>query len=147
MLYAASAFAANVIVRSLVAAAFPLFTNQMYHNVRRRLQMRFHIRLLKRLPQLGLNWGSTLIGCISLVLAPMPFLFYKFGPAIRSRSKFSPSSVSVLLPFTRTRKLTISCRVQISYKTLRLRRKRPPSTTPPEMDTFNYLYDSRQSLL
>lgn len=31
--YAASAFAANVIVRCLFAAAFPLFTNQMYTSV------------------------------------------------------------------------------------------------------------------
>lgn len=38
MAYAASAFAANVIVRSCAAAAFPLFTNQMYGNVR----LRFH---------------------------------------------------------------------------------------------------------
>ncbi|KAK0217527.1 MFS polyamine transporter [Armillaria nabsnona] len=71
LMYAASAFAANTIIRSLVAAAFPLFTVQMYHN-------------------LGINWASTLVGLIALVLAPSPFLFYKFGAQIRSRSKFAP---------------------------------------------------------
>lgn len=34
MMYAASAFAANTIIRSAVGAAFPLFTVQMYHKVR-----------------------------------------------------------------------------------------------------------------
>ncbi len=34
-MYAASAFASNTIVRSLVASAFPLFTVQMYHSVSR----------------------------------------------------------------------------------------------------------------
>ncbi|KIY69283.1 MFS general substrate transporter [Cylindrobasidium torrendii FP15055 ss-10] len=71
LMFAASAFASNTIVRSLVAAAFPLFTVQMYHG-------------------LGINWASTLIGLIALVLAPIPFLFYKFGPRIRQNSKFAP---------------------------------------------------------
>ncbi|KAG7441532.1 MFS general substrate transporter [Guyanagaster necrorhizus] len=75
LMYAASAFAANTIIRSLVAAAFPLFTVQMYHN-------------------LGINWASTLVGLIALVLAPSPFLFYKYGSQIRSRSKFAPCIVS-----------------------------------------------------
>lgn len=34
MMYAASAFATNTIIRSAVGAAFPLFTVQMYHKVR-----------------------------------------------------------------------------------------------------------------
>ncbi|EIM87761.1 MFS general substrate transporter [Stereum hirsutum FP-91666 SS1] len=73
--YAASAFAANVIVRCLFAAAFPLFTNQMYTS-------------------LGLNWGSTLIGCFSLLLCPIPFFFHKYGARIRQRSKFAPCKAS-----------------------------------------------------
>ncbi|KAK0440401.1 MFS polyamine transporter [Desarmillaria tabescens] len=71
LIHAASAFAANTIIRSLVAAAFPLFTVQMYHN-------------------LGINWASTLVGLIGVVLAPSPFLFYKFGKQIRRHSKFAP---------------------------------------------------------
>ena len=34
-MYSASAFAANAIVRSAVASAFPLFTNQLFTNVSR----------------------------------------------------------------------------------------------------------------
>lgn len=33
LMYAASALALNTIIRSGVAAVFPLFTVQMYHNV------------------------------------------------------------------------------------------------------------------
>eukprot|EP00918_Siedleckia_nematoides_P073074 GHVU01159528.1.p1 GENE.GHVU01159528.1~~GHVU01159528.1.p1 ORF type:complete len:108 (+),score=9.02 GHVU01159528.1:125-448(+) len=71
LMYSASAFSANTAVRSLVAAAFPLFTVQMY-------------------TKLGINWASTLVGLIGLLLAPSPFLFYKYGARIRSKSKFAP---------------------------------------------------------
>ncbi|KAF8649063.1 hypothetical protein AX16_006036 [Volvariella volvacea WC 439] len=71
LMYSASAFAANTVVRSAVAAAFPLFTTQMF---------------LK----LGVNWACTLLGLIALVLAPSPLLFMKYGPRIRSSSRFAP---------------------------------------------------------
>ncbi|KAF5371182.1 hypothetical protein D9758_004213 [Tetrapyrgos nigripes] len=71
LMYSASAFAANTIIRSLVGAAFPLFTVQMYE-------------------KLGINWASTLVGFIGLLLAPIPFLFFKYGPKIRQHSKFAP---------------------------------------------------------
>lgn len=44
--------------------------------------------------QMGLNWGSTLIGCISLILCPIPFFFHKYGAKIRQRSRFAPCKVS-----------------------------------------------------
>ncbi|OBZ78052.1 hypothetical protein A0H81_01678 [Grifola frondosa] len=69
--YSASAFSANTIVRSSVGAAFPLFTVQMFR-------------------KLGINWACTLIGLLGLLLSPSPFLFYKFGPWIRTKSRFSP---------------------------------------------------------
>ncbi|KAJ7091308.1 MFS general substrate transporter [Mycena crocata] len=71
LMYSASAFAANTFCRSLVAAAFPLFTVQMFD-------------------KLGVNWSATLLGLVGLVLAPMPFLFYKYGARIRAGSKFAP---------------------------------------------------------
>jgi hypothetical protein len=57
--------------RSAVAAAFPLFTVQMFQ-------------------KLGINWACTLIGCIALLLSPSAFLFYRYGPQIRAKSKFAP---------------------------------------------------------
>ena len=73
--YAASAFSANTIVRSCVGAAFPLFTVQMFR-------------------ALGIAWACTLVGLCGLLLAPSPFLFYRYGPWVRAKSKFSPCPVS-----------------------------------------------------
>ena len=70
-MYSASAFAANTILRSAVGAAFPLFTVQMFNGM-------------------GINWACTLVGLVGLLLAPSPFLFYKYGAKIRERSKFAP---------------------------------------------------------
>ncbi|TFK32378.1 MFS polyamine transporter [Crucibulum laeve] len=77
LMFSASALAANTVIRSAVAAAFPLFTVQMFTN-------------------LGVNWASTLIGLLALLFAPSPFLFYKYGPSIRGRSKFAPCIVCPL---------------------------------------------------
>ncbi|KAJ7249746.1 major facilitator superfamily domain-containing protein [Mycena haematopus] len=71
LMYSASAFAANTFCRSFVAAAFPLFTVQMFN-------------------KLGVNWAATLLAGVGLLLAPSPFLFYKYGARIRARSKFAP---------------------------------------------------------
>ncbi|KAJ7306916.1 MFS polyamine transporter [Mycena albidolilacea] len=70
LMHSASAFAANTFCRSLVAAAFPLFTVQMF-------------------TALGVNWAATLLGSVGLLLAPSPFLFYKYGARIRARSTFA----------------------------------------------------------
>jgi DHA1 family multidrug resistance protein-like MFS transporter len=71
LMYAASALAGHTIIRSATGAAFPLFTTQMFVN-------------------LGTNWAATLLGGIALLLAPMPFLFYKYGSRIRTKSSFAP---------------------------------------------------------
>ncbi len=39
---------------------------------------------------LGINWAGTLLGGVALILAPMPFLFYKYGQRIRTESCFAP---------------------------------------------------------
>ena len=70
-MYAASALAGHTIIRSATGAAFPLFTTQMFEN-------------------LGINWAATLLGGIALLLAPIPFLFYKYGSRIRTKSSFAP---------------------------------------------------------
>ena len=72
LMYAASAMAANTIARSACGAAAPLFTNQMFK-------------------AMGVGGGGSLIGGLATLLAVIPFLFYKFGPQIRSRSKFAPT--------------------------------------------------------
>lgn len=72
--YAASALAANAILRSLFGAGFPLFSHQMYN-------------------RLGAAWATSVLGFISLALAPLPFVFYRFGPSIRMHSTFHQRAI------------------------------------------------------
>ncbi|CAN9373587.1 unnamed protein product [Alternaria alternata] len=65
----ASAIAANGIVRYILGAVFPLFTVQMYD-------------------ALGIGWATSLLGFLSLGMVPIPFLFFKYGPAIRAKSRY-----------------------------------------------------------
>ncbi|KAJ5691130.1 hypothetical protein N7488_011865 [Penicillium malachiteum] len=65
----ASAFSANSLARYVLAAAFPLFTIQMYTN-------------------LGIGWASSLLGFIALGLLPVPWVFFLAGKKLRSMSKF-----------------------------------------------------------
>ncbi|KAJ9626354.1 hypothetical protein H2203_003986 [Taxawa tesnikishii (nom. ined.)] len=67
-IHAASAIAANTVLRSIVGAILPLCGLRMYD-------------------ALGLGWGNSLIGFIALALVPIPVLFYKYGEAIRRRTK------------------------------------------------------------
>lgn len=72
-LYAASSLAANSFARSALAAAFPLFGDQMFEN-------------------LGYQWASFLLAGLALVLMPFPYYFYKHGKRIRGTSRFAASS-------------------------------------------------------
>jgi hypothetical protein len=72
-IFAASVLAANGVIRSVFGAVFPLFTTQMYHN-------------------LGIHW-ATMVPCfLALACLPFPFLFYKYGAAIRARCKYAAES-------------------------------------------------------
>lgn len=72
LMYAASALAANTVVRSAAGAAAPLYTQYMFD-------------------ALGVGGGGSLIGGVACVLAPIPFIFYKYGRPIREKSKFAPT--------------------------------------------------------
>jgi MFS family permease len=62
--HAASAMAANTVLRSLCAALLPLSSQKMY-------------------AAMGYGWGNSLLGFVSLLLVPIPFLFIKYGERIR----------------------------------------------------------------
>jgi MFS family permease len=72
--YAASAIAANTFLRSIMGATFPLFINPMY-------------------ARLGVAWGTSVFAFFAAALIPIPFLFFKYGPAIRARGKYSRESL------------------------------------------------------
>lgn len=69
----ASAMAANGLLRYIFGAAFPLFTIQMYQ-------------------KLGIPWAGSLLGFISLGLLPVPWVLFKWGDIIRSRSSYPTGS-------------------------------------------------------
>ncbi|KZL64292.1 mfs polyamine [Colletotrichum incanum] len=66
---AASALAANGILRYTLGAVFPLFTIQMYE-------------------KLGAHWAGSVFAFLSLPLMPIPWLLLKYGSKLRQRSKF-----------------------------------------------------------
>ncbi|KDQ57708.1 hypothetical protein JAAARDRAFT_130834 [Jaapia argillacea MUCL 33604] len=72
--YAASVLAGNDFFRSSFGAAFPLFANAMYKNLG---------------GGGGVAWGSSLIGFISILMIPIPFVLYKYGGRIRKLSKYA----------------------------------------------------------
>ncbi|GJE99509.1 MFS general substrate transporter [Phanerochaete sordida] len=76
LMYAASALAANTVVRSLFGAGFPLFAAQMYE-------------------ALDPRWASTLLGLVALVMTPIPLVLFRYGPALRARSKYAPKRPAV----------------------------------------------------
>lgn len=72
LMFAASAIAGNTFLRSLAGAGFPLFARQMFTGM-------------------GIQWAATLLGCVAIVLAPIPFIFYFYGAKIRSKSAYAPT--------------------------------------------------------
>lgn len=44
---------------------------------------------------LGVGGAASLIGAIGVLLVPMPFVFYRYGVAIRSKSKFAVNNGAV----------------------------------------------------
>lgn len=63
---AASALAANTVLRSLAGTFLPLGGPGLYDS-------------------LGLGWGNTLLGFISVGFCVLPPLFYKYGERVRQK--------------------------------------------------------------
>ena len=68
-IHAASAIAANTVLRSLCGALLPLAGPKMYAT-------------------LGLGWGNSLLGFVAVTMLPIPWLFYKYGQRIRTHPRF-----------------------------------------------------------
>lgn len=69
----ASAMAANGILRYLAGALFPLFSRQMYR-------------------AMGVAWATSLLGFVTVALMPLPWILLKYGPWLRSKSKYADFS-------------------------------------------------------
>ncbi|CCF56318.1 hypothetical protein KAFR_0B00180 [Kazachstania africana CBS 2517] len=73
--YIASVYAGNGLCRCVFGCAFPLFGRAMYNNL--------------AIDGYPVGWGSSIIGFISLALALIPFVLYKYGEYLRSKSSFT----------------------------------------------------------
>ena len=71
---AASALAANGILRYTFGAVFPLFTVQMYM-------------------RLGVHWAGSVFAFLSLLLLPIPWVLFRYGKALRAKSRFETSQL------------------------------------------------------
>lgn len=71
-IHAASAIAANTVLRSLCGAFLPLAGPAMYD-------------------ALGLGWGNSLLAFIALACAPVSYVFYKYGEQIRKNPRWQPN--------------------------------------------------------
>lgn len=67
--YAASVVAANTLLRSIFAGAFPLVVSPLYGNV-------------------GVAWGTSILALVSTAMIPVPFIFFRYGKTIREKSEW-----------------------------------------------------------
>lgn len=72
--HAASALASITMVRYLVAGGMVMASRPMYEGI-------------------GVHWTMTVLGSISLLLAPMPLLFKSYGAQLRERSRYADGPV------------------------------------------------------
>ncbi|CUM68079.1 uncharacterized protein PRCAT00005794001 [Priceomyces carsonii] len=73
--YIASVFGGNALFRSIMAGCFPLFGAPLFNNLK-----------INKYP---VGWGSTILACICVGMIAIPVTFYKFGPRIRAKSRYS----------------------------------------------------------
>ncbi|KAL6713753.1 hypothetical protein ACLMJK_008245 [Lecanora helva] len=68
--YAASALASVTLIRYVAAGGMVEVAIPFYKN-------------------LGVHWTLTILGCLSALLVPIPYLFFRYGIHIRKRSKYA----------------------------------------------------------
>lgn len=74
LLYAASAFCGLAFIRALVSGAMPLVAQAMY-------------------PALGANIAGTVVASVALVFCLAPWVFFRYGKALREKSPFARHSL------------------------------------------------------
>jgi len=68
--YAASALAASKLLQSVTAAFLPLAGRPLYQH-------------------LGLGWGNSVLAFIAMAMIPIPWAFFRYGEALRTKFKVS----------------------------------------------------------
>jgi len=75
--FAASALTICIVARAICGAIFPLFVRGLFVN-------------------LGVYWALSIPAFLTLFFVPFPFVFYRYGPRIRARSKYAGKAESAL---------------------------------------------------
>ena len=76
--FAASALTVCICARATCGAAFPLLARGL-------------------LAKFGVYWGLTIPSFLALLCAPFPFIFYRYGPGIRARCRYSGQARELLI--------------------------------------------------
>jgi hypothetical protein len=69
-IYAASALTFFTMTRYSIAGGMTVVGVPFYKNV-------------------GPHWTLTILGCITVLMTPIPYVFYRYGHVIRGRSKYA----------------------------------------------------------
>ena len=69
-IYSASALASVTLIRYVAAGGMTVVGIPFYENM-------------------GVHWTLTILGAISALLVPVPYVFFKYGKQIRRRSKYA----------------------------------------------------------
>ncbi|KAK5626218.1 hypothetical protein RRF57_001933 [Xylaria bambusicola] len=77
VVFAASVFAGNTVLRSIFGAVFPLFTTPLLHN-------------------LGIHWASSIPAFLGIFCLPFPLFFYLYGSRIRRKGKYATQAAEIL---------------------------------------------------
>lgn len=72
--HTAAVFAGNGLFRATFACSMPLFGQAMYNNL--------------AIDGYPVGWGSTIVGFLTIFLCIVPFVLYKYGAALRAKSRF-----------------------------------------------------------
>ncbi|KAI3223638.1 hypothetical protein DTO012A7_8062 [Penicillium roqueforti] len=73
--HSSSAIAGQGFMRNTLGAVSPLFASQFFHNV-------------------GSQYAGLILALVATVLTFIPFILYKFGPALRARSRLASATVN-----------------------------------------------------
>jgi DHA1 family multidrug resistance protein-like MFS transporter len=76
--YIASVYAGNDFFRAAIGGALPLVARAMFNNLQSNGPRAFPV-----------SWGCTLIGCVSIPMCFIPLLLHRYGPKLRSISKYT----------------------------------------------------------
>ncbi|TQS34258.1 hypothetical protein Golomagni_05366 [Golovinomyces magnicellulatus] len=71
LMFTASVMASHTLLRSIAGAGFPIFAPALFRSF------------------LGIKWGCTLLGCVAVLLIPIPIFFSIYGTRLQARSSFN----------------------------------------------------------